>query len=153
MSPGLHIYEQWHEAVIRRDLERLMALYSDDSILESPLIWTVSQEADSGILKGKDAIRDFFTAGFNTPENGLGRWYRTGLFFSNGRQLTWEYPRHTPDGEQVDLVEVMDISNDLITHHRVYWGWVGFRTLARMRDAPAQALSQPVHSAIAFGGK
>ena len=61
---------------------------------------------------------------------GLGRWYRTGLFFSNGRQLVWEYPRETPDGDQVDLVEVMDIANGLIAHHRVYWGWVGFKALA-----------------------
>jgi hypothetical protein len=96
-------------------------------------VWTVSPEAGSGILTGKGAIHDFFAAGFRTPDNGLGRWYRTGLFFSNGRQLTWEYPRSTPDGEQIDLVEVMDISGDLITHHRVYWGWLGFKTLSAMR--------------------
>jgi steroid Delta-isomerase len=29
----------------------------------------------------------------------------------------------------VDLVEVMDVANGLIAHHRVYWGWVGFQTL------------------------
>ena len=50
-------------------------------------------------------------------------------FYSNGRQLTWEYPRATPRGDQIDLVEVMDIAGGLITHHRVYWGWVGFKTL------------------------
>lgn len=63
---------------------------------------------------------------------GLGRWYRTGHFFANGRQLTWEYPRATPDGDQIDLVEVMDVSGGLITHHRVYWGWIGFRTLSNL---------------------
>jgi hypothetical protein len=153
MSPDHHIYEQWHEAVVRRDIERLMALYADDAILESPLAWTVSPDVGSGILKGKAAIRNFFSAGFETPGNGLGRWYRTGLFFSNGRQLTWEYPRHTPGGDQIDLVEVMDIADALIAHHRVYWGWIGFRTLARWRDGPAQAPSLPAHSPIPLGGK
>ena len=124
------IYEQWHEAVIRRDLAALMALYADDAVFESPLVWAVQRERDVGILKGKAAIESFFALGFRTPENGLGRWYRTGTFFSNGRQLTWEYPRETPDGDQVDLVEVMDIAGGLITHHRVYWGWLGFKTLA-----------------------
>ena len=61
----------------------------------------------------------------------------TGTFFANGRQLVWEYPRETPQGDQVDLVEVMDIANGLIAHHRVYWGWTGFKALAG-------ALAKPV---------
>lgn len=127
-----HIYEQWHETVVRRDIHGLMALYADDAILESPLVWAVHPELASGTLRGKGAIGDFFAAGFRSPSNGLGRWYRTGVFFANGRQLTWEYPRATPEGDQIDLVEVMDVSGDLITHHRVYWGWVGFRTLSNL---------------------
>ena len=127
-----HIYEQWHTSVVARDIEGLMALYADDAILESPLVWTVLREQDSGLLKGKAAITDFFSAGFRTPENGLGRWYRTGVLHSNGSQLTWEYPRLTPDGDQIDLVEVMDVAGGLIVHHRVYWGWMGFKALAAM---------------------
>jgi hypothetical protein len=38
------------------------------------------------------------------------------------RVLTWEYPRLAPDGEQIGLVEVMDIEDGLIKRHRVYWG-------------------------------
>ena len=34
--------------------------------------------------------------------------------------------------DQVDLVEVMDIANGLIAHHRVYWGWVGFKALGAL---------------------
>jgi steroid delta-isomerase len=124
-----HIYEQWHETVVRRDIRGLMELYAEDAILESPLICAVQPELGSGILRGKSAIGDFFAAGSRTPSNGLGRWYRTGHFFANGRQLTWEYPRATPDGDQIDLVEVMDMSDGLITYHRVYWGWKGFEAL------------------------
>lgn len=127
------IYEQWHESVVRRDIEALMELYADDAILESPLICAVQPERGSGILHSNAAIREFFAAGFRNPSSGLGRWYRTGHFFANGRQLTWEYPRATPDGDQIDLVEVMDVSDGLITHHRVYWGWVGFRALSHLQ--------------------
>ncbi|MET4634896.1 nuclear transport factor 2 family protein [Kaistia defluvii] len=126
------IYEQWHETVIGRDITGLMALYAEDAILESPLVSAVQPGLGSGVLQGKADIRDFFAAGFRSPSNGLGRWYRTGTFFANGRQLTWEYPRTTPDGDQIDLVEVMDVAAGLITHHRVYWGWVGFRTLSNL---------------------
>ncbi|MEW6344882.1 MAG: nuclear transport factor 2 family protein [Pseudomonadota bacterium] len=125
-----HIYEQWHETVVRRDLAGLIALYDDSAILESPLILATWRDRQSGILRGKAEITPFFEAGLRAPPSDLGRWYRTGTFFANGKQLTWEYPRHTPDGDQVDLIEMMDIAGGLIVHHRVYWGWVGFRSLA-----------------------
>lgn len=137
-----HIYDQWHESVQSRNLETLMALYSDEAILESPLILAALPENQSGILTGKAAITSFFAAGLRAPPNDLGRWYRTGTFFCNSTQLTWEYPRHTPDGEQVDLVEMMDIAGGLIVHHRVYWGWVGFKSLhallAKQHSEPAR---------------
>jgi hypothetical protein len=44
-------------------------------------------------------------------------------------RLTWEYPRETPDGEQMDIVEVMDIDDGLILRHRVYWGWFSVNLL------------------------
>ncbi|WP_423367568.1 nuclear transport factor 2 family protein [Burkholderia sp. LMG 32019] len=134
-----HIYEGWHAAVVARDLDALMALYADDAVLETPLIVVTLPDHGSGVLHGKAAIRAFFAAGLRNPGNRLGRWYRTGLFFSNGRQLTWEYPRATPEGDQVDLVEVMDLRDGLIAHHRVYWGWVGFLALRAAAPAPARA--------------
>jgi ketosteroid isomerase-like protein len=132
-----HIYEQWHETILGRDLDGLMALYAEEAVLETPLILVTLPDMTDGILKGKADIRPFFDAGLRRFSNELGRWYRTGTFFSNGRQLTWEYPRETPQGDQVDLVEVMDIAKGLIVHHRVYWGWVGFKALAAARNRPA----------------
>ncbi|HEF4741604.1 nuclear transport factor 2 family protein [Burkholderia multivorans] len=123
------IHDDWHAAVVARDLDALMALYADDAVLETPLIVVTLPAHGSGVLHGKAAIGAFFAAGLRDPRNRLGRWYRTGVFFSNGRQLTWEYPRATPDGDQVDLVEVMELRDGLIAHHRVYWGWVGFQAL------------------------
>ena len=124
-----HIYNRWHDSVQHRNLANLMALYADHATLESPLILATLPHRQSGILTGKADISAFFEAGLRAPPNDLGRWYRTGTLFSNGKQLTWEYPRQTPDGDQVDLMEMMDIADGLIVHHRVYWGWVGFRSL------------------------
>ena len=127
------IYDGWHDAVVARDLAAVTALYAEDAVFETPLILAVRPELGQGILRGRDAISAFFERGFATPANGLGRWYRTGAFFANGRQLTWEYPRETPEGDQIDLMEMMEIERGLIQHHRVYWGWVGFRQLAALR--------------------
>jgi len=124
-----HVYDQWHETIVGRDLDGLMALYAENAVLETPLILVTLPNQTEGILRGRSEIRPFFEAGLRKLGNELNRWHRSGLFFSNGRQLTWEYPRATPQGDQVDLVEVMDLADGLIAHHRVYWGWVGFRTL------------------------
>ena len=99
------------------------------AILETPLILVTLGGDVEGTLRGKSNIRSFFDAGLRKLQGALGEWYRTGVFFSNGKQLIWEYPRQTPTGSQVDLVEVMDISQGLITNHRVYWGWFGYKAL------------------------
>ncbi len=132
---GRRIFDAWHDAVTRRDLDALTALYADDARFESPLA--------SGVLHGRAAIRAFFAAGFAAPDNGLGRWYRTGVFFCDGRQLLWEYPRVTPDGDQADLVEVMDLAGGLIAHHRVYWGWAGVKALSALAGRPGNPPAPP----------
>ena len=61
--------------------------------------------------------------------NQLVRWFRSGAYLANGGLLAWEYPRETPDGDQVDLVEFMEIEGGRIKDHRIYWGWFGFKLL------------------------
>jgi steroid Delta-isomerase len=124
------IFEQWHRCVVERDLGVLMALYAVDAMLETPLAYVVSAGRQDGRLQGREAIGAFFAASFAQPENGLGRWHRNGRCHASHRQVVWEYPRQTPDGDQVDLVEVMDLdAHGLIACHRVYWGWKGVQTL------------------------
>lgn len=44
----------------------------------------------------------------------------------------FEYPRLSPEGEQMDFVEVMELNDDgLIQYHKVYWGWRGFAVLEK----------------------
>jgi hypothetical protein len=38
-------------------------------------------------------------------------------------------PRDTPDGKQMDFVEVMEITDGLIQRHCVYWGWRGVKVI------------------------
>ncbi|HYZ23953.1 MAG TPA: hypothetical protein VE690_17535 [Rhodopila sp.] len=59
------------------------------------------------------------------------QYYRTG-YLTDGKRLTWEYPRDAGRREQMDFVEAMDLNDDgPISRHCVYWGWFGFRVLQR----------------------
>lgn len=79
-------------------------------------------------MRGHAELRPFLTEVVaRTPHER--RYHRAG-FFTDGRRATWEYPRITPDGEQMDFVEVMEIDGGLIAAHRVYWGWRGVQILA-----------------------
>jgi ketosteroid isomerase-like protein len=120
------IYQLWDDALGRKDLEASLSLYADDASIESPLVQHLLKTKE-GIVRGKDNLRKFAALVFATNPPQRKR-YRTG-FFSDGRVITWEYPRATPDGDQMELVEVMEIEDGLIRRHRVYWGWYALSVL------------------------
>jgi ketosteroid isomerase-like protein len=122
-----HIFHAWDEALGAKDLDAAMALYQPDATLESPLVCHLLG-TDQGIVRGHAELRPFIEQVFahQPPQR---RRFRTG-YFTDGTRLTWEYPRESPDGEQMDLVEVMEIRDGLIQHHRVYWGWYGVAMLS-----------------------
>jgi SnoaL-like domain len=120
------ICHEWDDALGRKDLAASMRLYTMDAAPESPLVRHL-RGGGTGIVRGRDDLCTFVETVFDrTPD--IRRRHRTALF-TNGRTLIWEYPRVTPDGEQVDLVEVMDVKDGLIHHHRVYWGWRSVKVL------------------------
>jgi len=122
------IYERWDDALGRKDVDAALALYADDASIESPLVRHLLDQED-GVVRGRDALRHFLGVVFSrTPD--LRRRYRTG-FFTDGTKLMWEYPRQTPDGEQMDFVEVMELHDGLIRRHRVYWGWRGVSVMEK----------------------
>jgi hypothetical protein len=124
------IYELWDAALAAKDVEAAVALYADDVRLESPLVRHLTG-AERGVVEGRDALRDFVRQVFaRTPANRGN--YRT-AFFTDGRKLIWEYPRETPDGDQMDFVESMEIEDGLIRRHRVYWGWYGVKVIEQDR--------------------
>ena len=122
------IYHAWDEALGAKDLDAALALYAPDATIESPLVQYLLG-TKTGVCRGQAELRNFIQIVFQrTPP--LRKRFRSG-FFTDGRVLMWEYPRATPDGEQMDFVEVMEIQNGLIQHHRVYWGWFGLDVLKR----------------------
>ncbi len=123
-----HIYHLWDEALGRKDLEAALALYADDALIESPLVRHL-MKTERGIVQGRDNLRRFIARVFETTPAARRR-HRNRLF-TDGRFVLWEYPREAPDGEQMDLFEVMEIEGGLIARHRVYWGWFGLDILTR----------------------
>jgi hypothetical protein len=120
------IHRRWHECATTRDIDGLLALYAEDAVLESPLVPALFDDRASGILHGRDQLRDFLSAGARSRPIDLVRWYRTDKWLTDGeRLLVWEYPRETPNGDQVEIVEVMELEDGLIQRHRIYWGWLG----------------------------
>jgi hypothetical protein len=135
-SSGFHaqcerIFREWDAAARAGDVEAMLALYADDALFETALVPVVLPEKSDGVLRGKAELRLFFAkSSANRPDEAL-QWYRTGRWLTDGeRLLAWEYPRATPQGEQVDVAEFFEIENGLIACHRVYWGWKGAAMLA-----------------------
>ena len=128
-SDGERIYKLWHKYARDVDVNGLLSLYAFDATLETPVIQAILN-TETGALKGHSELRRFFEEGGRRRPNELVRWHREpDQFFFDGQQLMWEYPREAPDGSQIELVEVMNLSNGLIQHHRIYWGWFGIQRL------------------------
>ena len=121
-----HIFRAWDNALGAKDVDAAMALYHPDATLESPLVCHLL-DIEEGVVRGREALSRFVDQVFahQPPQR---RRHRTG-FLSDGTTLTWEYPRRSPDGDQMDIVEVMEIREGLIRHHRVHWGWYSVRLL------------------------
>jgi ketosteroid isomerase-like protein len=121
-----HVYREWDRAWSTDDLEAMLALYAEDATLESPLIPHLTG-GDRGICRGRSEIRKLLEMG--APRKPRKRTFHRKGYFTDGRTLVWEYPRATPDGEQMDFFEVMEVEGGLIRKHRVYWGWRGFEVI------------------------
>lgn len=124
------IHDEWDRRTRAHDIPGLLDLYLPDAVLESPLVPRI-MDTTSGVLTGHAQLRDFFQRGTRGRPNQLVRFYRTGEFLFKSGRLIWEYPRHTPDGDQVDITEVLDLAGPKIRHHRIYWGWFGTPLLHR----------------------
>jgi ketosteroid isomerase-like protein len=124
------VYELWDQALGAKDVDAAAALYAPDTVLESPLVRHLLK-SETGIVRGRDKLREFIRIVFERTPPARRR-YRSG-FLTDGRKLMWEYPRATPDAEQMDFVEVMEIEDGLIHRHCVYWGWFGVKVLQEDR--------------------
>jgi len=122
------IFDEWDLRARTLDVPGLLDLYTDDAVLESPLVPRILGRP-GGVLRGKAELEHFFTEGGRRRPNELVRWRRTGTYLWDGRILSWEYQRAAPDGDQVDIAEVMELAGGRIAAHRIYWGWFGTEML------------------------
>jgi len=134
----VRLYEQWHDFARTRNVDALIDLYHDNAIFESPLVPAILNQ-ESGVLNGRKEILRFLEEGTKRRPNDLVRWHRTGKYFTDGQTLIWEYPRQTPDGNQIDILELMEIADGRIAYHRIYWGWLGCGVLVSSAVAKAHA--------------
>ena len=130
MNTAEYLYHAWHDAAKSRDTDALIALYYDDAELESPLVPIIMQRTN-GTLRGKAEIRAFLAEGARRRPNEWVRWYRDAHYYTGGNILIWEYPRQTPNGNQVDILELMQHRDGKIYRHRIYWGWFGTQMLIK----------------------
>src|SRR5580698_10987433 len=91
------IYRLWDDALGNKDTEAALALYAENASIESPLVQHLLKSSQ-GIVQGKENLRHFIKLVFQTSPPARKR-FRTG-FFTDGRVVTWEYPRVSPDGDQ-----------------------------------------------------
>ncbi|MBA3338386.1 MAG: nuclear transport factor 2 family protein [Geodermatophilaceae bacterium] len=124
------MFTEWDRRTRSGDIDGLLELYTEDAIFESPLVPRILDQP-TGVLRGHAQLRPFLERGTRGRPHDLVRFWRTDRYFFDGHTLIWEYPRATPDGDQLDLVEVMDLSGPRIVHHRIYWGWAGAPLLDR----------------------
>ena len=130
MNTAEYLYHAWHDAAKSRDTDALIALYYDDAELESPLVPIIMQRTN-GTLRGKAEIRAFLAEGARRRPNEWVRWYRDAHYYTGGDILIWDYPRQTPNGNQVDILELMQHRDGKIYRHRIYWGWFGTQMLIK----------------------
>lgn len=123
-----YVHDEWDKRTRAHDIDGLIGLYAPDAVLESPLVPRI-MDTVSGVLKGHRQLREFFERGTRGRPNELVRFHRSDDFLFAAGRLMWEYPRITPDGDQVDIAEVMDLTGATIRHHRIYWGWFGIPLL------------------------
>lgn len=120
------VFQQWHERIEARDGAKLAQLYTDDAVLESPLVPRVLDQG-TGVVQGRAELDHFLEEIIRRRpgQEALPSLHRTGEYLFNGETLFWEYPRRTPNEDQLELAEVMELHGNRIRYHRIYWGWRG----------------------------
>ncbi len=128
-TPIERVYYEWDKALSQNDAQKLVELYTEDAVIESPLIPHLLGKKE-GVCRGRQEILKFFEA-VAARKPTVRQYHRAG-YLTDGRRLIWEYPRSAPKGDQMDFVEAMDLDDEgLIQRHCVYWGWFGFGVLQR----------------------
>ena len=116
MNSLKYIANKWFEAFNQHDLEKLLSLYADDAEHYSPKL-KVHQPETNGLIKGKTALRNWWTDAFNRLPN---LHYEVIKLTADGEQVFMEYIRQTPNEADLRVGEVLIIKQGKIIASRVY---------------------------------
>ncbi len=110
------IAKRWLAAFNAHDLEKLLALYDDHAEHFSPKL-KIRKPETNGIIKGKDALRDWWKDAFERlPDLS----YRELSITANDERVFLEYKRTVSGEDDMTVAEVLVIENGLIIASRVY---------------------------------
>ncbi len=115
-SPLLAIARQWFDAFNEHDLEKLLALYSEDAQHYSPKLKIRNPET-KGLIKGKPALREWWKDSFERLPSLK---YVPQQFIAEYSKIFMEYIRHVDGEENMTVGEVLEIKDGLIVASRVY---------------------------------
>jgi predicted SnoaL-like aldol condensation-catalyzing enzyme len=106
----------WFKAFNEHDIEMLLDLYHNEAEHYSPKL-KIHQPTTNGLIKGKTALRDWWTDAFKRlPQLH----YRVLKLTADEEQVFMEYIRQTPGEEDLRVGEVLVINNGKIIASRVY---------------------------------
>lgn len=108
----------WISAFNEHDLEKLLALYSEDAVHFSPKL-KIRQPETGGWVAGKAALRNWWAGAF---ERLPSLHYQLENLIVNDDQLLMEYVRKVDGEPEMMVAEILEIENSQIVRSRVYHG-------------------------------
>ena len=110
------IAQHWFDAFNAHDLEKLLALYSDNAQHYSPKL-KIRQPETNGLIKGKDALRLWWQDSFERLPSLR---YEPTRFIADEANIFMEYIRHVDGEDNIIVGEVLEIQDGVIVASRVY---------------------------------
>lgn len=106
----------WFEAFNEHNIEKLLALYSEDAEHYSPKLKVLHPETN-GLIQGKAALRAWWTDAFERLPK---LHYELLQLTADEQQIFMEYIRHTPNETDMRVGEVLVMKEGKIVASRVY---------------------------------
>jgi ketosteroid isomerase-like protein len=117
-GPLIALARTWLDAFNRRELDRLLSLYSDDAVHTSPKL-RARDPKTLGEIRGKAALREWW-ADSMTRLPALT--YEEKYLTASGNRVFMEYLRKNPPEEPYMVAEVLVVDGGLITCSHVFHG-------------------------------
>ena len=112
------IARRWLDCFARRDLDSLLALYTDDATHTSPKIRARHPET-GGRLRGKAAMRAWWQDSFDRLPSMR---YEPTALTADARRVVMEYVRHVDGEPDMPIAEVLEVEGGRIVKSRVFHG-------------------------------